>query len=53
MDPGMFFVCIIVSVLIGAALFYVATLCIAHFIEPKKTLVLRDAQGRLEGIIET
>lgn len=53
MSPAMFFTCIIVSVLIGAAITYVVSLLVVHFTEPKQTMVLRDEKGRLEGIIET
>ena len=53
MSPAMFFSCIIVSILIGAAISYVVMLAVKSLSEPKKTMVLRDSQGRLEGIIET
>lgn len=53
MGPTTFFTCIIVSILIGAAIAYVISLLVARFTEPKKTLVMRDERGRLEGIIET
>lgn len=53
MDPGMFFACIIVSVLTGATITYAISLLVAHLTEPKKALVIRDEKGRLEGIIET
>jgi len=51
-SPIMFFTCIIVSILIGAAITYFITLVASHLTEPKKTMVLRDEQGRLKGIIE-
>lgn len=53
MSPAMFVTCIIVSILVGAAISYVAMLAVKSLSEPKKTMVLRDGKGRLEGIIET
>ena len=38
----------------GAVIAYGASLIVAQFTgQPKKTMVLRDDKGRLEGIIET
>jgi hypothetical protein len=52
-SPTMLFICIIVSFILGVLLSYITTIMLARLYAPKKTLVLRDGQGRLEGIIET